>query len=231
MITTEYLMLTELINKQLSWNRTIANKFHRYAFVNTGDEGETMWEQNANGVFIWRHKTAHFFHNDGRIYKISRVWNENDWDLHCKLHNRILIYNDCRIETPIHKEIIDNEHGSWYYTIIARPNAELGVDMFQDILTNIVNTDYIIARVEQITALIKHLNQVSTLFPNVMPKLTRDSHGFFFSDIKEWTLHPKIFTSNCLTRIYRNMIILDTMYGIKIDKNRVLTKARSEWNL
>ena len=224
-------MLSNLINKQLGWNRNLADKFHNYAFVNTDDEGETMWETTATGVFIWRYKTAHFFHNDGTVFKISRVWNENDWDLHCKLYNRILTHNNCRIEVPLHKEIIDNNDGSRYYTIVARPNNERGIDMFQDILEGKVNTDYMLTKVDHITTLIQHLNHVSDLFPNVMPKLLRDSQGFFFSDIKEWTLPPEIFISNCLTRIYRNMVILDTMYGITVDKSKILNKARIEWIL
>ena len=42
------LMLSNLINKQLGWNRNLADKFHNYAFVNTDDEGEDRKSTRLN---------------------------------------------------------------------------------------------------------------------------------------------------------------------------------------
>lgn len=222
-------MLNQLICKQLSWNRETADAFHKYAFIDTIDEGETLWENTDNGIFIWRYKTAHFFHNDGTVFKISRYWNQYDWDLHCKLYESITRKGDCRIEKPIYNEIINDYRGNWSYTVVKRPNNEIGNDLFEDIINNKIDTTYFLNVVSEITKLILHLKAMSDVFPNIMPKLANDSVGFFFTDIKEWTLNPEIFISNCITRIYRTIIIFERMYNINLNKKQIMEKVTKEW--
>lgn len=224
-------MKDQLIKKHSEWTREKADKFHNFSFIDTGDEGETIWEQTDKGIFVWRHKTAHFFHVDGTIHKISRVWNEHDWEMHCKLYTRTSKFGNCRIEIPLYNEIINDSHGYLSYTIVKRPGNELGKDIFTDMITNKVDDKYFISMVCEISHLISHLTEIASVFPNIMPKLIKDSHGFVFTDIKEWTLGPRIFISNCHTRLYRTLIIFERMYGIKLNNTLILSKAEQQWNL
>jgi hypothetical protein len=119
------------------------------------------------------------------------------------------------------------------YTVVQRPNYELGHEIYEQVFQNVIDNNYFLERVEQTTVLLNKLKflekQYGCKLPKVIPKRLYDSVGFFWNDFKECKVDSDFFISINLTKLYRTMLSYETMYGLILNKNLILDEATLQW--
>lgn len=226
-------MIQELIKKILSWDRETADKFNKNQFNSLYDERDYLYEITDHGIYLWRDITALFFNNDGRVFKLTTQWYDGDIEFHHRLYERTIIDANFRVEIPLHNELVDINGISFMYTIVKRPNNELGYDDFEHVLKTVVDTDYFIERVHQYSVLLTHIKYIHKKYtcqlPKIIPKRTNDSIGIFWNDFKECKVDLNFFISVSFTKLYRMMLSYESMYAITMNKTRILDIAEKLW--
>jgi hypothetical protein len=228
-------MLEILKSKIITWTQEDADKFHNYKFMNYGMHGEYLWDCTQDGTFLWRNVTAQFFHNNGSIYKLTKIFTRNDWELHNKLYDRISSINDCKIDIPItcSYHTINNEN--WMYSVVNRPFNTLGDDLLIKILREGLTTDVLLDRVEKITTLLNHFNHMADVyncnFPYAIPKMVFHNNDMCWVDFKNWCIPFETYVQNNITFLYRSLFMLESTHNVTLNKKQIMDAARIQWKI
>jgi len=192
-------MLDILKEKILSWSIEHANVFHNNV-VRDSREGKYMWEHTPDGIFLKRNGSSHFIGFNGVIYKLTDQFENHDFIMHQRLVDACSKVN-VRIDIPLEYKFI--EFGSHknitqsklLYTVVKRPNNELGQDYLTDILEGKVDTDYILDYIEQTNQIISVVKSLLQYSKGLAPccrftvfHRNHDSLGYFWYDIKKWLM-------------------------------------------
>lgn len=193
-----------LLDRLTNWTQQKADTFHKNAFVDDPNEDfKYIWEKHTHGWLLYRDVDAKFFSDSGTIYKISKMSNITDWELHKKLYNITTI----AIEEPVHYE----ELGKYSFTIVQRPNNELGESFSESIVLGKIDKEYIISMIESHKELFKNMDELK-IYP-VPPKWCTTANGGFWSDFKYWK-----YTKKEYIKFYEHMVDkMCKIFAIKID--------------
>lgn len=204
-------------------------------------DGNVIWSDDSIGIYFTKENHAHLLSYDGFIYKLSDIFYSIDGYLHdWEMHN--IIYKECekyniRIDIPISCEVIEFKGKNMQYSIVQRPNNELGDDFGKDYLTGKLDTGYFIDYVDQTVILHECLKKVMAqtdglrLLPedgfHVLAR-NRDSIGYFWKDVKRCvSTYEKLVRTEYANL---NMAIDIGKQNINdIDKDRILNYAAKMW--
>jgi hypothetical protein len=166
-----------LLERLNSWTQQNADAFHKNAFVGHPDEDfKYIWEKHTNGWLLYRDTDAKFFSDSGTIYKLSKISNINDWISHEKLYSVTTV----AMEKPVHYEDFDE----YNFTIVQRPNNQLGESFSESMLLGKVNKGYVVSMIDSHKELFNAI-KISNKYP-VPPKWCLNSNGGFWTDFKYW---------------------------------------------
>ena len=215
-----------LINKLKKWTLEDTDAFHNH--VNRHhQEGMYMWDRTCDGVFIWRDIGAHFISNTGEVSKITKWFSKNDWFLHQELYRLSQETREFRIEIPLEARMISINGQDLYFSKVQRPNYELGEDFQLDLFRGIVTKDYFIEFIDTSVYPIKNLKQLDKMYKMGVPAVrfpvsrrVRDSKGYFWADLKQWTIPFEIFIESQFND-------LNFVLGI-LEKNFMFKKTDSD---
>jgi len=193
-------------------------------------------ENTPDGLFMIRKdRFVIFFGNDGKICKISKRFYDHDWDMHCRIYDRILKYNDCRIEIPISNQTVLNNNIKLSYTEVLRPGLEFGNVFVDDIANNKLDNKYFLDYIDQAAIVINHLENLSSDYNTGVPiellvpyKRNKDKFGFFWTDFKEWSASIKEFKRRKIFTLYYILVSLDYDF---LDKKRIMYYANLKWKI
>ena len=131
----ECFMINELLSRLTNWNICHANDYFKYDFSNADNrKGSYLWEQSTNGVFLWRDVAAHYFTNDGKVYKLTKKCRTETWENHNRFYDIVKSDPLCEIEIPIESKVIQHNNINLLYTIVQRPHYEVGLTIFNEAL-------------------------------------------------------------------------------------------------
>lgn len=230
-------MLEVLKDKVLSWTQQKADTFHNFTFRDS-IEGCYIWESDKDGLYLYRDVTSTYLQYNGTVYKISKWFEDHDWQMHCRLYEECLKKN-IRIDIPLHSETFTMLDSKWIYLVVQRPNNEIGNDIYLDIFNNNISNDYFLEYIDQAAILTEIFKNLSLMYNFGCPevgipptKRLRDNNGFFWVDFKRWKLDLNKFIDRNL-----NDIVGITSYINKniptFDLNVDMIKKHSEkqWNI
>ncbi len=224
--------LSDLIK---SHNHNLVKTFHKVELPNK-DICKYIWQHDNDGYTIYNSNTACFIDkNSGFIYKLSNAYADNDFEKHCTLYD-IRHKFGYRIEIPKHAEVIVMNNKKYLYTVVLRPNSQIGLDYHIDIACGKVNTDYFIEFVDTAVPLLHGLFEIGRRFNSGLPevfilptKRLHDDIGYFFFDFKRWK-HPKnkYIVDNIDNLIYM-MNYCNKNAGTSIDVEQVTHYIKKSW--
>lgn len=195
------------------------------------------WKHDNNGYTVSHENTSCYIDKStGIVHKLSCLYSENDYVKHLMLYDLSSRYN-YRIEIPLHSEYVLIKGKSYLYTIVQRPNKQLGIDYNLDILNDRVNNEYFVEFIDNSVPLFKALYTVGEAFNNMLPsvfilptKRLRDDQGYFYFDFKKWH-HPKntYIRDNSDSLMY--MINYCIHSGIDLDRDYLKQHINNSWTI
>lgn len=229
-------MLEYLSNLIVNYNYENAKQFHNIPLPNNYDS-KYIWSHNDNGYTISHEYTSCYIDkSNGFVHKLSCLYSEDDFDKH-KLLYRLTEKYDYRIEIPRHSEFVLINNIRYLYTVVERPNNQVGIDYHLDIVNDKVNNDYFIEFIDSSVPLLKALFEVDRVFKTGLPsvfilptKRLRDDKGYFYFDFKKWH-HPKnkYITDNTNNLLYQ--INYCNNNGIKLDTEYLKQYIENTWTI
>lgn len=229
-------MLDYLSNLIVNYDYERAKQFHNIPLPYNYDS-KYIWSHNDNGYTISHEYTSCYIDkSNGFVYKLSCLYSEDDFDKHKLLYRLTEKYN-YRIEIPRHSEFILINNIRYLYTVVERPNNQVGIDYHLDIVNNRVNNDYFIEFIDSTVPLFKALFEVDRVFKSGLPsvfilptKRLRDDKGYFYFDFKKWH-HPKnkYITDNTNNLLYQ--INYCNNNGIKLDTEYLKQHIENTWTI
>jgi hypothetical protein len=230
-------MLEELTDKVFSWSQEKADLFHNFLSRDTID-GKYIWEHTNDGTYLYRDVTATFLRNDGIVFKISKWFANQDWNMHLRLYE-LSNNNGFRIDIPLEQKKFLLANEEWVYIKIQRPNFELGIDNYVEIMSNNVNNDYFLEYIDQTATISRVMRDLSRKYNTGCPevgipvtKRLRDSKGHFWFDFKRWRLDFDKFVDKNLHDI--DIIcryIEKNIPDIDINREKIIIQAEKKWNI
>jgi len=231
-------MLNILKEKITNWSRGTADSFHNYLprDNHVNHDGNYIWEHTSEGIYLTRHNSAIFLGFNGIIYKLTTFFYQNDWAMHNKLYSHCII-NNIRMDIPIECSYINFNDVNLQYSVVHRPNYQLGDDYNKDLLLEQVDTEYYFNFIDDAAAILSIVKQVSEendyLCPSVGFNLfhrNRDKLGYFWVDLKKWALpYDKLldrqFTDLQDITLYAKQVVKD------IDTKKIFDYAEKKWNI
>lgn len=190
-------MLDILKEKILNWSINDADVFHNH-LIRDNVEGKYIWEHTNDGIFLTRNGSCHFIGFNGYIYKLTVQFADRDFEMHKKLLDACEKVN-IRLDIPLEYNFVEIEElkntirTKLLYSVVKRPNNELGQDYHADFYEGKIDTDYILEYIEQSNQIIIIVKSLSRYSRGLVP-ITRfsinhrnhDSLGYFWYDIKKW---------------------------------------------
>lgn len=230
-------MLEELTNKVLHWSQDNADQFHNF-LPRDIIEGRYIWEHTNNGIFFYRDVTSTFLRNDGIVFKISKWFSPHDWDMHLRLYD-LSESKKIRIDIPLEQKNFMLSNAEWSYMKIQRPNFELGIDNYLEIMSGNINNDYFLEYIDQVTMFSEVLRDLSSKYDTGCPevgiplsKRLKDSKGHFWFDFKRWNLNFNKFVSKNLNDIEVICVYIErNIPNISINKEKIIKEATTQWNI
>ena len=232
-------MLEILKQRLLDWSQQKADTFHNN-LVRDEREGKYIWEHTDTGIYLTRNGSSHFLGFDGVIYKLTDKFRIHDYEMHCRLLDKCVKHN-IRVDIPIIHEFIEIPYNSTVvgttllYTVVKRPNNELGEDYLIDVLENRVNTDYLLEYIEQTHDIINVIKPLMSYSDNLAPACrftvfhrNRDSLGYFWYDIKKWFMPYNQFIDMHFTDLDTILNYLK-LHNIDIDIQYIKNYAVKLW--
>lgn len=223
-------MIDILETKIINWKQQDADTFHNFAIRDT-HFGKYTWETTDDGFYLLRDVAAIFFKNDGMIYKLTSQSEPSDWELHCKLYDRVKNYNDCKIEIPIWCKKININGDDYLYTEVQRPTNTYDFDIWSDAIISKINDEYILELVEHTAIILSHMKEVSPILPRVLPKRLYNGNEHYWVDFKKWEIPVDESIHIQIGNLYKGMLRVESSCGIILDKQRIIRKAEQEWNI
>ena len=179
-------MKNELIEIYNNWSVEKADAFYNFT-VDRKPDGY-IWETTDTGVFLVREHGAHFFSNDGMVYKLHKWYSEIDSERHIELLSRCQ-KNNIRIDIPISHEFVEVNGDKLHYSILQRPNKEHGKSFFHYLMMKQIDKDYMLRYIDLTCNLMAVMKSMDCLLPDVsLPPmhLAYDSKGPYWCDFKVW---------------------------------------------
>lgn len=221
-------MIDILESKIKCWNQENADLFHQMANRDS-HFGKYIWESTPDGFFLLRDVCSIFFKNDGKIYKLTSQYEPNDWELHCKLYERISNYADCKIEIPLYHKKININEKPYLYSVVQRYTTEYNFEITTDAMMSNITDDYMLEWIDHTAIILSHMKAISPLLPRVYPKRLYNGTDHFWIDFKKWEIPIEESIYKNIGNLYRTMLRFKSSYGIDLDKQKILSKAGKEW--
>jgi hypothetical protein len=222
-------MLDILTLKITSWNQKSADVFHQHA-ERDSYFGAYTWETTTDGVFLVRDVCSIFFKNDGKIFKLTSQYQPNDWDLHCRLYERVIKYSDCNIEIPISSKFIDINGITFLYTEVQRPTTSYDSEIWQDAMLSNITDGYMLEWINHVSIILSHMKNVSDLLPRVLPKRLYNGTEHSWIDFKKWEIPVNQSINKNIGNLYRLMLRFESSYGILLNKQKIIMEAEKLWS-
>lgn len=214
-------MLDILKDKIINWSPEKADAYHNN-LTRCKDEGKYIWENTSDGMFVTRDNSAHFIGFNGIVYRLTKRYNLNDWKMHELLYDEC-VKNNIRCDIPIESKLIDFNNATLQYSIVQRPNHQLGNDYFKDILDGKISTEYFIKYINQVHEVLYCVRNIKQFNNDNCPgnrftvyHRAEDSIGHFWYDIKNWFMPYEQFLqenfkdfNNMLHYLKHNNVIVD----------------------
>ena len=201
-----------------NWTREKADAFHNYAFVGHPSEDVTyIWEKLDNGWLLYRDIDAKLFTFDGAVHKLAKNTRDHDWESHVALFEN----TSAPIEIPIEYKNL----GEFKYSVVQRPNNELGKPLSETIISGKLNEEYLTNVIDRHKQLFKDVSDLGKGFP-VPPKWYDDSVLGFWADFKYWK-----YTRDEYITHYTMMIdkLIDN-FNFDINRDNINKQVSSIWN-
>jgi hypothetical protein len=153
-----------------------------------------IWEVNNNCYLFYRSHTVYYFEN-GFIHRLSHRNKRNDWILINELY-KISQDRSYRMDIPIEEKIYNMNGIDFQYTIVQRPNKEIGMSPKHSHVLGLIDYNFLKNYIDQsidIMRDIKHVDKNNGMIGtpdigSVLSKVVTDSFGLVWIDIKDWTL-------------------------------------------
>lgn len=233
-------MLEILKEKLFSWTQEKADMFHNN-LVRDERAGKYVWEHTDDGIFLYRNGSSHFMKFNGLIYKLTDQYHMHDFEMHLRFMDECTKKN-IRVDVPITHEFIDLETRHYnvvtpklLYSVVRRPNSELGEDYFTDVLESKVTTDYLLEYIEQTESVLNVIRNLMPVSNNLAPACrftvfhrNRDSVGYFWKDIKKWRMPYTEFLNYHFSDLSTVVDYLK-LHNIDIDDHKIKEYAGKAW--
>jgi len=224
-----------LIDKLLSWSQEKADLFHGN-IPRDSVEGKYYWEYDDRGVFLIRNLGVHYCSNDGKVYTITTIGNENDWKSHVRFYD-IIKNTNVRIDIPISFEQFKFDSTLYFYKEFNRPNNEYGRDYHLDLFDQKVDDSYFKDYIDDVRELLVHLkfafNSLNINMPltGITPfKRMRDSKGIFYIDFKNWSISYDLFVEKSIETLNSVIYYLESNNLGTFRRHEIISYSREKWN-
>ena len=230
-------MLDILKEKISAWSIERANTFHNNLSRNNHDShnGNYIWEHTKDGIYLTRQNSAYFLGFNGIIYKLSNLFHEHDWKMNTLLYNHC-INKGVRMDMPIECSYLEFNGVYLQYSIVHRPNYQLGDDYNKQLFLEQVDTDYFLNFIDDATRILYIVKEVSKENNNLCPSVgftvfhrNMDSLGYFWLDLKKWVLPYDKLVDRQFTDL-EDIALYAKHNIITIDTDKIFNYAREQWN-
>ena len=191
------------------------------------NQGEYYIDYLDQGILLSGPGSVVLFSNDGKIFRLGNRVNANDWNMHCALYETLIDNSSIRIEIPLSREVTQGMD----FTIIQRPNNQLGINFIDEIYLNNIDQTYFIDYVDQVSDMLYYIaplvKKLELGYPTdlLAPfKRNKDDIGYFWIDFKRWNLNPSTFYEKKIRTLYLILLSLKN-----IDPLPIMIKAESAW--
>jgi len=195
-----------------------------------------LWGNTSNGFFLYTANRAVFLENDtGKVYRIRQLTSTSL--IEYRKHKLLSTLATTRMDMPIHYEEFEIKGRPWVYTIVQRPNKQLGSSYF--ITCGLAGNDateffnrFINEHVNLLTLFPKVVNELGDGLPEYCEavKYWEDDKGLFATDFKYWSTPSEGFIDNQLATLDRNIIEWNAKFThAPIDATVLLKTASSLW--
>jgi hypothetical protein len=226
-------MLDLLINQ-------IANSdidaFHN-AIIIPENINKFIWDDTDDGYSITsENRTIYIDKNNSKVYTLTSSYHKNDYEKYVMLHELSTKYG-YRIEIPIDCQYIKLDNTNFMYSVLQRPNNEIGQNYSYDVLKKRVNTEYFIKFVDDATPIFKGLYDVAEQFNTGLPlngitpaTMLRDSMGaFFYNILHNWSAPSIPFISSMIDDTLYQINYTNTVNGKLVDEDTVHNYMIEKW--
>lgn len=232
-------MIDILSEKLANWSQEEADMFHNN-LVRDSLEGKYIWEHTVEGIFLKRNGSSHFIGFNGVIHKLTDQYREHDFIMHQRLLDKCVNLN-IRLDIPLeHKFIEFGPHknvtqSKLLYTVVKRPNNELGQDYLIDVLEGKVDTNYILDYIAQthdvinvVKSLLEYSNGLAPACRFTVFHRNRDSLGYFWYDIKKWFMPYSEFLDTHFVDLQTILGYLK-LHNVAIDEHKIKQLIEKTW--
>lgn len=225
-------MIEQLKNKILNYTFDRASEFHGH--VDGIRKDSYIWEYTDSGNFLYRNTGAHFFTNDGTVYKLHEEFCEHDWLMFNKFHSLAKKYSKFRTEIPIHHNFVEFNNKKYMYTIVGKPLNKPTTTFFHDLVLKRIDKNYLLKFVEDGTNVIKVYKELHEetnigLPSNGLSVASRnyDELGVIWIDFKCCYLNYEEFLNKAIVNAKSYLLNVGEM--LNIDVTGIDTIAKEEW--
>jgi hypothetical protein len=231
------------IDKIINWTIDSANEYHNNTAFPVGKKNnKSLFEDTANYYCTWRDSNCVIVDKEtAKVYKLctQHMYYKNDWEKYVALHT-IGCITGVRTDVPLHHEFLEyfNPHANnletWEYSIVQRPNAELGRFFIEDVLSGSITDDYFIQFVDDSFILLHAIKQVNDIFNSGVPsnvsifRRIHDSVGPFWIDCKRWKYSYEQQHARFIKMISLNIDAVQSNALSKVNKDIILNYANTK---
>lgn len=194
------------------------------------NQGEYYIEYIEEGILMLSPGSAVLFQDNGKIFRLGNRVNSLDWDVHCRLYDAVSKHN-IRIEIPLLRESITVKEVNLDYTVVQRPNGQLGCAFLDQFHAGNINKDYFVEYISHVTATLTHIvpliEQCNIGYPTdlLAPyKRNKDTLGYFWIDFKRWNLSKDQFYEKKIRTLYLLLLTLKD-----IEPRPIMLEAEKQW--
>lgn len=221
-------MKEDLKNLICTWTKKQADVFHDNKFQDAIEDNKYIWKKDINGIYLWKDILAIYFHKRGKIFKISKWNSKEDWQNHCSLYDKTKSESDFHIEIPLEfEEVTELNMG---YSVVQRPNFELGQSLFELIFHDGITNEHIINNIIDMKIFHDKVASLGEKFP-YPPKQFLDKSGKFWGDIKYWKYSSEDFQKIYRLSLERFIPIFVRDYNIDLDDKLIFREFEQIWKI
>jgi len=172
-------------------------------------------ERDTNGYFYLSDNLVAYYNlRNGYVTRIKRNWTSKDWECYNSFYAASIKTKEFRVDTPLHRQIININGNDWEYIELISPNGNYGFNFNDEVFkwpelsdgstpNNSITSNYkdevenyFSNFVDQASIVLKHAVKISNDHNAGLPinlcrasSRYKDEIGYFWSDIEQdsWT--------------------------------------------
>lgn len=194
-------------------------------------QGEYYIDYLKEGILLASPGSVVLLEQNGKISRLGNRCNNNEWQMHCDLYETVSKHGIARMEIPIERKSVILDDLNLDYTLVERPNQQLGTGFFDDISSNILDDQYFLDYIDQVSIMLEYIIPLSKKHDLGLPtdllgpyKRNKDDIGYFWIDFKRWNKSTEEFYEKKIRTLYLSLLTLGNL-----DYKTIMTVAEKKW--